>query len=195
MTRRIEPKLVDYIDKKLSQNGAAQEALKQKNARKVFVFAAEALLGIREATGRNDGKMVELIQETVGGHGQEPWCMSYVQSCLAYAELKCDVISPIVVSEHCWTVWAQTPKSQRVKTRPLRGAIVIWNYPPGTNGHTGIVDEYEHKKGKMLTLEGNTVAGLRPDGTIEREGGGTYMAERSITGNSKMRVLGFLKPF
>ena len=193
--REIKSELIDFIDQKLSHIGAAQEAIKNKNSRKVFVFAAEALLGIREATGNNDGKMVELIQETIGGHGHEPWCMSYVQSCLAYAEVKTETQSPIIASEHCWTVWKDTPIIQRVRLKPKRGAIIIWNYPPGVNGHTGIVDEYENVKGKMLTYEGNTTSGINPDGTIEREGGGTYMAERSIRGSVKMKLLGFLKPF
>ena len=72
---------------------------------------------------------------------------------------------------------------------------VIWQFVPSANGHTGIVDEYEHKKNKMMTYEGNTTAGLKPDGTIEREGGGTYRAERPSTGTAKMKLLGFLKPF
>lgn len=176
-------------------NGAAQEAIVKKDARKVMVFAAEALVGIREATGKNDGKMVELIQETVGGHSQEAWCASLVQSCIAYAELMTGVVSPIIASEHCYTMWNKSPKSCRVKIRPLRGAIPIWNYPPTANGHTGVVDEYEHKSGKMLTFEGNTTKGLKKDGTIERDGGGVYHCERSIKSNSKMKLLGFLKPF
>lgn len=193
--RKIEQKLVDYIDKKLEGNLAVQDAIKQKDARRVMVFAAEALLGIREATGRNDGTMVKLIQETVGGAGGEPWCMSMVMTCIAYAENKTGLKSPIVTSEHCWTVWNNSPKAQRVKTKPLRGAIAIWNYPPTKNGHTGIVDEYEHKPGKMMTLEGNTMSGVKKDGTIEREGGGSYRCERSTLGNKKMVLVGFLKPF
>jgi hypothetical protein len=195
MGRKIEPELVAYIEEKLLDNPAAQQAIAAKDARRIFVFAAEALLGIREATGHNDGKMVRLIQETVGGASNESWCMSYVQSCLAYAEIKSGIDSPLAVSELCWAVWTNSPKTSRVKRRPLRGAIPIWNYPPSTNGHTGILDEYEHKPGKMLTYEGNTTSGLKKDGTIESNGGGSYHCERSTKSGTKMKLLGFLKPF
>ena len=193
--RKIEPELVAFIEAKLMHIGAAQEAIANKDARRVMMFAAEALVGIREATGHNDGKMVELIQETVGGHSKEAWCMSTVQTCIAYAELMCGVKSPIFESEHCLTVWQKTPKSSRVKTLPKRGAIAVWNYPPSANGHTGFVEEYEHKPGKMMTIEGNTTSGLSTDGTIERDGGGVYQSERSTKGTLKMKLLGFLKPF
>lgn len=193
--RKIESKLVDYIDKKLEGNLAFQNAIEERDARRVMIFASEALLGVREATGRNDGPMVKLIQETVGGASGEAWCLAFVQSCIAYAEVKTGLKSPIVATEHCWTAWHNTPKAQRVKTRPSRGVIAIWNYPPTKNGHTGIVDEYEHKLGKMMTLEGNTMSGIKKDGTIERDGGGSYRCERSTSGNKKMELLGFLRPF
>lgn len=195
VVRNIEPELVAYIDKKLAGNFAAQLAIKAKDARKVFVFSAEALLGIKEATGRNDGKMVKLIQETIGGSSGEAWCMAYVQSCIAYAEVKTGVISPLAVSEHCMTVWKSSPRSLRVKKRPLRGAIAIWNYPPSSSGHTGIVDEYEHKPNRMRLYEGNTTSGLRPDGSIERDGGGTHHTDRSTKGSASMVLIGFVKPF
>jgi hypothetical protein len=193
--RKIEKELVSYIDAKLAKNGAAQEAIAKKDARRVMVFAAEALVGIREATGKNDGKMVELIQETVGGHSQESWCLSYIMSCIAYAEVKTGIKSPIIATEHCLTAWQKSPKSCRVKKIPKKGALAIWNYPPSSNGHCGIVDEYEHKPGKMMLFEGNTQSGLKADGTIERNGGGTYYTERSTKGTLKMKLLGFLKPF
>jgi hypothetical protein len=193
--REIEPKLVEYIDVKLKLNGAAQESILKKDARKIFVFAAEALMGIREKTNRNDGPMVELIQKTIGNANGEAWCMAYIQTCLAYAELKSGVLSKIYPSEHCLTVWQKTDPSQRVLIKPKRGAIVIWNHLGTSNGHTGIVDEFEHEPGKMMTYEGNTSAGLRPDGEIEREGGGTYHCERSIKPPGRTKLLGFLKPF
>lgn len=193
--RKIEKKLVEYIDEKLKHNGAAQESILKKDARKIFVFAAEALLGVREKTNKNDGQIVELIQKTIGEASGEPWCMSQVMSCLAYAEEKSGIQSRVYPSEHCLTVWEKTPKTMRVKFKPLRGAIAIWNYLGTSNGHTGIVDEYEHKANLMLTYEGNTSAGLKPNGEIEREGGGSYHCERSTSSGVKMKLLGFLKPF
>jgi len=106
--RSIESKLVKYIDEKLKLNGLAQEAIKTKDARTLFRLACESLVGVREKSGRNDGPIVELIQETIGRAQGEFWCMSYVQSCLAYAEVKTGIDSPIFASEHCMTVWNKT---------------------------------------------------------------------------------------
>lgn len=191
--RNIEPKMIAWLDKKLASNGLAQHAIETKNARLLFTLAAESCVGIREEGGNNKGPMVKLLQETIGGAGGEAWCMSYVQTCLAYAEAKTGLISPIAASEHCMTVWNSTPKAQRVKRVPARGAIAIWNYPPGANGHTGIVDNYNEKK--MNLFEGNTEAGLTSSGTIERDGGGVYYTDRSTSGSKKMVLVGFLKPF
>lgn len=73
--RRIETELVSYIDKRISWDGLAQHHLQTKNARGLMVEAAKACVGIKERTGRNDGRLVELIQKTVDGKAQgEAWC-------------------------------------------------------------------------------------------------------------------------
>jgi len=120
ITRRVlEQKMIDYLDQKLVTNGLAQEAIQTKNARLLFAEAAKVCVGIREKTGHNDGPMVELIQETIGGHSHEAWCMAFVQTCLAYAELKTGVLSPILASEGCDQVWNGTDKAQRVAIFPF----------------------------------------------------------------------------
>lgn len=113
--RQIEKKMVDWLDTKLIGNGLAQRAISDKDARLLFRLAAEACVGIKESGGNNKGPMVELIQETIDGADREPWCMSFVQTCLAYAEKKTGIKSPIAAGEHCLSVWTSTPKSARVK--------------------------------------------------------------------------------
>lgn len=184
--RNIEKKLVDWIDKKLAGNGLAQKAIEDKDARTLFRLAAESCVGIRE-TSHNAGPMVELIQETVGGADKEPWCMSFVQSCLAYAEKKTGIKSPIFESEHCLTVWAKTPKKMRVKEVPLPGAIIIWQHGSSQAGHTGVMLEWN--KTKFNSVEGNT-----GDENM-REGDGVYYRIRNAKANGRMKVVGFLKPF
>lgn len=191
--RQIEPAMVKFIDAKLASNGLAQKAIEDKDARLLFSLAAQACVGIREQGGNNRGPMVVLIQETVGGASREAWCMAFVQTMIAYVETRLGVVSPIAVGEHCMSVWRQTPKSQRVKTTPAKGAICIWNYPPGQNGHTGVVLEYGTKE--MQLIEGNTESGLTSKGTIERDGGGVYHTKRSTKSSKKMVIVGFLKPF
>lgn len=190
MSRELHYKMITYLDKKLEGNGLAQDAITKGDARTLFVLAAEACVGVFESGGNNKGPVVSLIQDTVGGPDAVAWCMSFVQTCLAYAELKTGNKSPIFVSEHCVSVWDKTPKAQRVKLSPLPGAIVIWQKGKSMSGHTGIVRGCDERH--VLTVEGNT----GPDaGQVERDGDGIYLKKRSRNGQGSMKVLGYLKPF
>ncbi len=191
--RKIEAKMIRYHDAKLAGNGAAQFAVERKDARSVFVYALEACVGIREQGGNNRGPLVSLIQDTVGGPDAVAWCMSLIQTGLAYAEKKTGVKSPLVASEHCLTTWQDSPRSSRVKAIPARGAIAIWQKGTSSSGHTGIVLEYSTRRMKMV--EGNTESGLATDGSIQRDGGGVYLTDRGTGRIGTMRLLGFLKPF
>jgi hypothetical protein len=191
--RQIEPKLVKYIDAKLAGNGLAQDAFERKDARQVFVLAAQACVGIKEKSGRNDGEMVELIQETVGGASGEPWCMALIMSCLAYAEVKCGVKSPLMATEHCQTLWQKTPKSQRVKLAPLAGAIAIWGDVGKSSGHTEIVLSADAKS--FQAIGGNTSGTTKPGQAVNRDGNGVFYTVRSMKSTAKRKLLGFLKPF
>ena len=193
MIRQIEPAMVAYLDGKLAANGLAQDAVARKDARLLFRLALEACVGIREKTGNNDGTMVELIQETLGGADGESWCMSFIQTGLAYAEAKTGVRSPIHGSEHCMTVWNETTISQRVAASPLPGAIVIWRKGTTSSGHTGALVTAP-SAGWFRAVEGNTEGGVR-GGAVVREGGGVYLTERSTRGTGNMKIVGYLKPF
>ena len=193
VSRQLDFKMAVFIDDRLKDVGLAQRAILQKDARALFIEAARCCYGIREQGGNNSGPTVELIQETVGGHSREAWCMSFVQTCLAYVEEKLKVKSPILVSEHCLTVWSSTPKEQRVKFFPLPGAIAIWRHGSSSNGHTGIVLGADDKT--FHSIEGNTEHGEDPNGKVVRDGGGVYFLERSMHPTGDMKLVGFLKPF
>lgn len=196
--REIQNAMVQFIDERLKLNGLAQLAIEEKNPRALMIEAAKVCVGIREKTNNNDGPMVELIQKTIGDASNEAWCMAFVQTCVAYAELKTGVKSPLKVSEHCMTTWHNTPVDQRVKYHPLPGAIVIWRHGNGSSGHTGIILGAD--RDTFLAVEGNTTSGKAGDKII-REGGGVYFTERSMQGfpeiktKSEMILIGFLKPF
>lgn len=191
--RNLHPEMLRWLDLKLALNGMAQKAIKEKDARTLFRLVAESCVGIQEATGRNDGRMVVLIQETIGGASGEPWCMAFVQTCLAYAELKTGVKSPIAHSEHCLTTWNSTPKKQRVKILPLSGAVAIWNDTGKTSGHTEIVLSCDGEK--FEAIGGNTSGTKKPGQTVNREGNGCFYTVRSMKSTKSRKLLGFLKPF
>lgn len=197
--RKIEQKMFDFIDNKLAENGYAQDAIERKDARSLLVEAAKACVGIREKTGRNDGPMVELIQETVGGHSNEAWCMAFVMTCIAYVEKKLGIESRIKATESCADLWSSATDEQKVKFLPRPGAIIIWGHYNSqgkyTGGHTGHVVEINQDDGTMIAIEGNTTGGVSENDKVIREGGGCYRTKRSLKGNGDMIVRGFIKPF
>jgi len=120
-------------------------------------------------------------------------CMSFMQSMIAYAEIKTGATSPIYASEYCTHVWTKTPNEQRVKKIPLPGAIAIWHKKDSTDGHTGILTSYGDKN--FYAVEGNTTSGLSSSEEVVAEGGGVYYTKRSNSGSATMILRGFLKPF
>lgn len=193
MKRELELKMLEYLDDKLVTNGLYREAMKTKDARTLMRLAAQVCVGIKEVGGNNSGPMVELIQKTLGGANQEPWCMGLVQTCIAYAEMKTGKTSPIFATEHCMTCWRETPIYQRVRILPLAGAIAIWRHGTTDSGHTGIVESCDGAN--MFLYEGNTESGLNQKGAVIRDGGGIYHTYRSMNGSGNMHVMGYLKPF
>ncbi len=192
--RDIVPKLFDWFDEQLKPNGLAQEAIRTKDARTLFICAMQVTVGIREKGGNNKGPLVELLQDTVGGVSAEAWCMSLIQSGIAYVEKKLDVKSPVAITEHCLTCWEKTPKEQRVKIFPLPGAICIWQHGRSSAGHTGMVLTADNTSKTMTLVEGNTESG-NEKGEVVREGGGVYFTRRNMKATGSMRVVGFLRPF
>jgi hypothetical protein len=190
--RLLNPKLYDWLDSKMITNPIALKAIEHRKPRALLVEAARACVGIREVGGNNQGPMVELLQDTIGRPEREAWCMSFDQSLIAYVEARLGIRSEIFSSEHCMTVYNSSPKSLRVKSIPLPGALCIWRKGTTASGHTGILLEYGPKV--MTLVEGNTEAGFI-GGKVERDGGGVYLTERSIKGTGSLKVVGFLKPF
>jgi hypothetical protein len=191
--RQIEPKLVAWIDKKLEGNQVARQALAEKNARLLLIEVSRCFLGVREKTGNNDGEIVELIQETIGGHGREPYCMAGVQTCVAYVEGKLGIKSPIFPTEHVMTCLRETPSEAHVKRFPGPGAIPCWEHGKSDQGHTGIYLGGDEET--FHAIEFNTTAGEGANGKVVREGGGVYLTTRSMHGNGDMHIRGWLIPF
>lgn len=181
--------MINFLDAKLTANGLAQHAIDIKDARLLFGLACESCVGITEKGGNNQGPMVELLQKTIGSADREPWCMSFIQTCLAYAEVKTGVKSPVIASEHCRSVWAETPKKQRVKSQPLKYAIVIWGLEGSSSGHTGVMVEHVAHSQYFRSIEGNT------GDSSDRDGDGVFYKRRDWIRTGNLVKLGFLKPF
>jgi len=188
--RELNKVMIDYFDSKLKNNPAYIDAVKRNDARMIFGLSMEACVGIQEATGKNDGKMVEAIQDTVGSASGEPWCMALIQTCIANAERVTGIQSPIHVSELCYDVWHKTNKSQRVKIHPLYAAIAIWNDKGTIRGHTEMVKSADNKV--FQAIGGNTSGTVKE---VKREGNACVYTVRPMKTTGKRQLLGFLKPF
>lgn len=193
MNRQIEKKMVEFLDFKLKENGEAKRAIDEKDPRSLMIQAAYACVGTREKTGHNDGPMVELIQETIGSHNQESWCMSFLQTLIAYSEIKTGIKSPLIGTEHCMTLW-NASQDHKVQNYPKTGAIIIWEHlGTGGSGHTGLFIEGDGTE--MICVEGNTTSGFNANEKIISEGGGVYRTKRRMRTNGNFKLHGFLKPF
>jgi len=153
----------------------------------MFMKAMEAMIGIKEEGGNNSGPDVEAIQETIGGHSKEAWCMGTVQTAVAFVEVVTGFSSKFPVTEHCLTA---LEKSVIKLMNPKLGTVCIWQHGSTTNGHTGVVtcvlgpNEFE-------TIEGNTGTGQG----INRDGDGVYKRTRSLHSAGDMHIRAFLEPF
>lgn len=127
-------------------------------------------VGIREATGKNDGEQVEKYLRSVGLSKGYPWCAAFVNYCLTETGAK--------TCKSAWVpswfpphriVYRQGRELQRV---PLRGdTFGIWFTKMRRLAHIGFVHTWGDGK-YVTTIEGNT----GPDGG--RDGDGVYRKYR-----------------
>lgn len=131
---------------------------------------ARTQLGIREATGHNDGEAVESYLRSVGLGKGYAWCQAFVYWSFNQAAKALGVENPTAKTAGVLDHWAKTT-GQKV-SQPKPGDVFIMDFGGG-KGHTGFVKEV---KGTMIiTIEGNT------NDANSREGDGVYERIRSIS--------------
>lgn len=205
MARQLEPKLRSWYWFKLDANAIALATFKavitvgMLNPTQALVQVASVSDNFRELTGNNDGMRVELAQMTVNGKAEfEAWCMAEVQSKVAFVEKETGIKSPILPTEHCMTLFRHAKSNGYAITEPskfLPGDIIIWEHGTSDSGHTGVLIKWIIPGKVMLVSEGNTTAGLGPNGKIVREGGGGYIVERAVGTIGDMNLRGAARPF
>lgn len=164
--------------------------------RQKIVEIARSLIGVKEEGGDNQGGTIEKFQKAVDGKAAgEPWCCCFVQFCVKTVDARLDKSNVLPQTEHCVTLWNQTPSKARYRD-PEIGFLAVWeefkNGRPTGSGHVGIVVEVVDDK-RMKTIEGNTGPGVG----IEREGDGVYEKNRASTRveAGSLRLLGFIDPW
>jgi hypothetical protein len=135
---------------------------KKTDASKLLQIAT-LQVGIREASGKNDGKNVEQYLQSVGLKKGDPWCAAFVSWVFQQAGYK--------KPRTGWCPALFNAKVNQSKAEP--GAVFgIWFPDLHRIAHVGLVEKVEGKW--LISIEGNTnLPGAR-------EGDGVYRKRRPL---------------
>jgi len=142
-------------------------------------------IGVREATGRNDGERVEAYLRAVGFGKGHAWCAAFV----SWTFQQCGVKAVKSAWSPAWfpsgkVIWSRGNKQQSVS--PAAGDVFGIYFPSRKRiAHVGFV----HRWGKkyLETVEGNT------NEAGSREGDGVYKKRRLISQIYKVSRWAFIQ--
>ena len=125
-------------------------------------------IGVREATGRNDGKDVEAYLKYVWLAKGQPWCAAFVSWTFGQHGIKKPRSGGCVqLMEQGKTIFIKNKASQI----PQKGDVFfIWFANKKRVAHTGFIDQWGDDI--VITVEGNT------NEAGSREGDGVYKKRR-----------------
>ena len=137
---------------------------------------AEGLLGTKEETGKNDGKIIEAVLASTGNRKGDPYCAAFNYYCYREAGLAKLVPrsawSPDWAAKPTWTLaeGGQTPKP----------ADSFGIYFPSKKrvAHTGLVKKWTPPT--LQTVEGNTSPEDTAGSADDRDGRGIWSKRRLI---------------
>jgi hypothetical protein len=145
-----------------------------------LINQAGSQIGVREATGHNDGPAVEKYLASVGLGKGYSWCMSFVYWCAKQAALKLAVTNPLKQTGGVLDEWHSGRGTHL--DHPVQGSIFIMDFGGG-EGHTGIVTGVFPDQGIIHTIEGNT------NDNGSREGIGVFRKTRQI---NDPKIIGYI---
>lgn len=127
-----------------------------------------AQIGVRELTGKNDGKSVEVYLSYVWLKKGQPWCAAFVSWVYGqYGVKNARSGGTVQLMSQGTTIY----KSGKVTETPQKAdAFFIWFANKGRVAHTGFVDKWSATW--VETVEGNT------NEAGSREGDGVYRKKR-----------------
>ena len=144
----------------------------QESSRARLVHTAKTQIGVREDTGRNDGRVVDSYLASTGLAGSRaPWCAAFIVwvgdtafGASLFNPYPRSAWSPVFVAKPTW--------DRQRRGVPLKPADVfgIWFNSMGRVAHVGLVERNEGDW--LVTIEGNT------NGGGSRDGDGVYRRRR-----------------
>lgn len=160
-----------------SHRGACQGASEAGgDPRKRVLSTALSLIGTREATGKNDGPLIEAILASTGNSKGDPYCAAFCYWCYLHSGLGS------IVPRSAWSPdWVARPTWQRD-----RGGILprpgdpfgIFFASRGRVAHVGLVRQWGRQS--VVTVEANTSPEAIAGSAADRDGGGIWSKRRLI---------------
>ncbi len=149
---------------------------------------AEKFIGVKEATGHNDGPEVEMFLHSVGRHKGDSWCAAFVSYCLTAAQIKEPKIRSGLARDFKRSKYLVLSNDvlRGIKWVP-RGSLIGWEKGNTIFGHIGFVLNWEKQSGK--TIEGNTSSGEQGS---QSNGDGVYIRSRMIQPANYFRIRWFV---
>lgn len=150
----------------------------QDSVRRKLQRIYRSQIGVREATGNNDGPEVEMYLRSTGLGKGNSWCAAFVHWCFQQAHIPNTVTA--------WSPTAHNPNNivwfqLKFQKKPLPGDVLtLYSASLGRIHHTGFVDA-EINTSLYQSVEGNTNdnGSVNGDGVYERKR--SYNTTYSIT--------------
>jgi len=155
-------------------NGFCLDSTKYEQ-RICVIEKAKSYIGVREATGQNDGVEVEYFLRSTGLGKGFAWCVAFLSS--VYSD--CKVKNPRSAWSPDWgkeqdVIWKQGMPINKAMVVAKMGDVFTMFYPSrGRIAHGGMI--WHMNPAHVVTIEGNT----NEEGS--REGDGVYVKKRRWT--------------
>jgi len=169
------------------QSAGLSQSLVTRHASLLYLDTAFSYIGVKEATGKNDGYEVEKFLKSVGRKKGDSWCAAFVSYCLTTTNHPFPVRSGLARAFVIKQSILATHVLQGIK-QVSRGDLIIWQKGSSISGHIGFVAIVDDKK--YITIEGNTSSGQKG---AQADGDGVYIRERTIQPYNYFRVKWFTK--
>lgn len=115
-------------------------------------------VGMREATGHNDGTFVDTLEKKFGMKG-EPWCAMYATECMLEAAGKLGIKTVLHKSPSSTEIFSQAKQKGLLLKSPIAYCIGLLRGSGGSAGkdhhHTFLVVSVDAKAGVVHSVDGN----------------------------------------
>jgi len=132
-----------FISRYINANGRILNP--QHTTRNTLISIARSQIGVREATGRNDGPQVEAYLHTTGLPPGHPWCAAFI----SWVFKRGGYAAPR-------TAWAPAlfPKSRQTQQPQPADVLGLYSATAKRIVHAGLVERRQHHW--VISIEGNT---------------------------------------